>query len=389
MHHDISLLPHLLPDHSKGTAASHLTTSISQSGFSTPTSGSRSAFLGTSVGQATLTLVSHLENPEASLYEPDALQGCVELLNGALQVALKDDGDIPEDGCEVLYGRAGFLYALLHLRSAAKSTKADPSEVNAIMPLVSDQAIKAIVDDIVNRGRIGAQHYQEDLADGSQAPKLMWVWHGKRYLGGAHGVAGILQMLLQSPPEIIKPYFPLIYDTVEWLISLQGPDGNWPHVASTHPSRQAEQELVEWCHGAPSMVILLSRLICHPTSPPSTLASSAKSSLQKGAQCVYKRGLLRKGVGLCHGVAGSIYALLDASHTLDNSESKTWIERAMYLAVRATEWEALVRDGEMRMPDRPYSLYEGLGGMCCAWAAVLGGVDNVPRGMVGYADLEV
>jgi len=52
----------------------------------------------------------------------------------------------------------------------------------------------------------------------------------------------------------------------------------------------------------------------------------------------------------------------------------------------------------MRAPDRPYSLYEGVGGMCCAWTEVLVRTDpalDVPlrvsagRGMPGYNDLRL
>jgi len=41
-------------------------------------------------------------------------------------------------------------------------------------------------------------HSGQNLAkkEGRHVP-LMYMWHGKYYLGGAHGIAGILYMLLQ------------------------------------------------------------------------------------------------------------------------------------------------------------------------------------------------
>ena len=50
--------------------------------------------------------------------------------------------------------------------------------------------VSAFVHDIVARGKVGARLYKGELRarDRELAPPLMWSWHGKRYLGGAHGV---------------------------------------------------------------------------------------------------------------------------------------------------------------------------------------------------------
>lgn len=139
------------------------------------------------------------------------------------------------------------------------------------------------------------------------------------------------------------------------------------------------------------------------------------TSLHTGAQLVYRYGLLRKGLGLCHGVAGSVFALLAASDILDTprgsgtgqsiddrdpsrSEARQqtpYLGWAVHLAHLATSHVSLVSSGEMSVPDHPLSLYEGQAGMCCAWAQVLCklSMDNViPRsgghGMPGYDDFE-
>lgn len=104
-----------------------------------------------------------------------------------------------------------------------------------------------------------------------------------------------------------------------------------------------------------------------------------RDALARGGELVYTRGFLKKGVGLCHGVAGSVYALLAVSDALDSASSQDasegwkgqWFQRALHLAHLATEYEDLTRRGTMRIPDRPYSLYEGLSGMCCAWGDML------------------
>jgi hypothetical protein len=65
---------------------------------------------------------------------------------------------------------------------------------------------------------------------------------------------------------------------------------------------------------------------------------------------------LRKGVGLCHGIAGNAsYALLAVGRTDASFVSKAFL--FFEFALEHLEELDLV-------PDRPYSLYEGLGAMC-------------------------
>ncbi len=80
---------------------------------------------------------------------------------------------------EVLYGRAGVLYALLF--------------VGGLVPGGLDEAlVEQVVTAILDAGQRASQE------DNSKSP-LMFTWHGKRYLGAAHGLAGILTVLLQVP----------------------------------------------------------------------------------------------------------------------------------------------------------------------------------------------
>ncbi|KAF9461551.1 hypothetical protein BDZ94DRAFT_1263373 [Collybia nuda] len=88
-----------------------------------------------------------------------------------------------------------------------------------------------------------------------------------------------------------------------------------------------------------------------------------------------------------------------------NSVPGEYLQWSAHLAHLTTTHASLVARGEMGVPDRPLSLYEGLAGMCCAWALVLwrisrqspdrpeieheDGEDKVLRGgMPGYDDLE-
>lgn len=55
--------------------------------------------------------------------------------------------------------------------------------------VIPDDCVKTVVDKIIASGRSYA-------ASGRFRVPLMYHYHGRHYLGAAHGVMGILQMLL-------------------------------------------------------------------------------------------------------------------------------------------------------------------------------------------------
>ncbi|KAK0199885.1 hypothetical protein DFS33DRAFT_1365590 [Desarmillaria ectypa] len=340
--------------------------SLSKSNITAITSSSRASFLETPVGVACLILTSRSQ-------EKIPMESCRAMVQSTIHSVVKESShDIwDDDGCEVLYGRAGLLYGLLRLRK---------------YELVSAKDIELVVSSIMTRGRFGASVYRDSIPNKQQSPALMWSWYGKRYLGAAHGVAGILQTILACPLDVLNPYIPDILSTVEWLMDCQDEEGNWPTKAPRHGKVSGDEsnELVQWCHGATGIVILLSTLVKLSSQKsqefhvPDHLLNKAMASIRKGASLVYRHGFLRKGVGLCHGVGGSIYALLSVSDALalmprdsdHRHNSVYYFQRAVHLAHLAISYEKLTEKGEMRVPDRPGSLYEGLAGMCCAWGEI-------------------
>uniref|UniRef100_D8QM16 Squalene cyclase N-terminal domain-containing protein n=1 Tax=Schizophyllum commune (strain H4-8 / FGSC 9210) TaxID=578458 RepID=D8QM16_SCHCM len=237
----------------------------------------------------------------------------------------------------------------------------------------------------------------------------MWSWCGKRYLGGAHGVAGILHMLLQCPPHLLSPDACAdVWATIAWLLRLQDKDGNWRTKAPNLDAAFDKNELIQWCHGAPGILMLLCRSLRHPSaSRYNHILPELTHAIDKATSLIYRHGLLRKGLGACHGVAGSVFALLTcarlylhpppawtkgktpayASHT--RAKGRKALYRAVHLAHLVLSPEVFAK---MFVPDRPHSLYEGLAGMCCAWAAVLAalrgcGAKEGCWGMPGYDDL--
>ena len=191
------------------------------------------------------------------------------------------------------------------------------------------------------------------VASGSQgkppARVLKYEWHGKEYYGAAHGTIGILHQLLQSPPSIVAPCLPIIVATTEHLLSIRFKEsGNLPSSASSDDDR-----LVQWCHGAPGLSLLCSRL--HAVTGEGRWLQAAIDA----SEVVWSRGLLKKGVGLCHGIGGNAYAFLAL---YQRTKDETHLRRAYHFVhFSLTEH----RHRLFTQPDRPYSLYNGQAGLVC------------------------
>lgn len=114
-----------------------------------------------------------------------------------------------------------------------------------------------------------------------------------------------------------------------------------------------EDRLVHWCHGAPGFVALLCRAAAVYREP--RYLELAEAS----AEVVWERGLLRKGLGLCHGVAGNGYALLSLYRATGDAG---WLHRAVGFGLFCASEAGRSLHG---VPDSPLSLYEGLAGTVC------------------------
>ena len=97
---------------------------------------------------------------------------------------------------------------------------------------------------------------------------------------------------------------------------------------------------------------------------------SVLRSLDHALKNIWDRGLLRKGFGLCHGIAGSGYAFL-MMYWYTKSEEYLYRAHKMAEAMRSDEVRKEVEvfhDSQRKtigVPDFPYSLMEGLAGTIC------------------------
>ena len=261
-----------------------------------------------------------------------------EEINNMLLFLRETCRTLPATECEVLYGRAGALQAILFLRHELQNDS------------IGFEVAVNLASDIVKAGIVCSKRARSSLP-------LLWEWHGNFYLGAAHGVVGILQMLLSLQPneldsldqEVNGSIRHLIRRTIDGLEGLCFPSGNLQSSIGSDRDR-----LVHWCHGATGHVLLLTRASKVFQSP--AYLERAKVS---GENVLMQRGLLRKGVGLCHGISGSAYALLSIGRT---SNDEIWIQRAKSFAQFALDHFQELEG----VPDRPFSLFEG-----CAALAVL------------------
>ncbi|XP_015905852.1 glutathione S-transferase LANCL1 isoform X2 [Parasteatoda tepidariorum] len=229
---------------------------------------------------------------------------------------------------ELLYGRVGFLYSLLFLN---KHLGADEFR---------DNIIKEVIKTIFESG----QRLAKKFSNTDKAP-LFYEWHGSPYVGAAHGFAGILYMLLQAKEYLTSEQITdLVKPSIDWILSLQYPSGNFPSSLGSKTDK-----LIHWCHGAPGVVHLL--LLAYETF-------HEEKYLEASKQCsdvVWKRGLLRKGYGICHGVAGNGYTHLRLFQVTKDV-------KYLWRAVKFAEWCFDYGKHGCRTPDRPLSLFEGFAG---------------------------
>ena len=255
---------------------------------------------------------------------------------------------LPSGECEILYGRAGALQAIFFLRSELQDSS------------LGQAFCIATAKHILRQGLHEAQR-QQHISGGSLP--LLWRWHEKIYLGAAHGIVGILQTLLYLQAvewQAVEQDFPNILQTITKTIEYLSQNcclesGNLKSSVSNTADR-----LVHWCHGAPGLCLLL--IQCSRVFP-----SKKTAFLDQGQNIaenvIWPRGLLKKGLGLCHGISGNALVLLRCaviSEDLGGSAAYRYNRAMHYVKFAIDRWEELEP-----VPDRPYSLFEGLGGVVC------------------------
>jgi hypothetical protein len=299
-----------------------------------------------------------------------------------------------DDECELLYGRTGFISAILYVRSLLGDESygsdvikrelvkiiqqgmevTEQSETD--VPLMWKWMNESYGSDVIKSELVKIIQQGMEVAEQSETGvPLMWEWMNTYYLGAAHGVIGILYTLLccqeseleEASNSLKVDVKDLIRQTIKTLEEDHLlPSGNLDVSVVTSKN----DRLVHWCHGAPGFVMLLWK--AYEVFQDATFLRKAETLCK---EVVYPRGLLRKGVGLCHGISGNAYSFLSVyrARLLEdkefpvlmnqrksrNEETQSYLQKAKNFANFAIDNLPSLEP----VPENPYSLFEGIGGL--------------------------
>jgi hypothetical protein len=160
-----------------------------------------------------------------------------------------------------------------------------------------------------------------------------WLWTQRlganetRYLGAAHGLAGNVHVLRRGgellPAGRRDEVERRAVETLSRLAVVEDGRANWPGLAG-NPLTIRGRIRVQWCHGAAGVLTAM-----WDAAPDDEAWSEL---LLAAGQLVWEAGPLRDAPGLCHGTAGSAYALLAMWRRTGDEQ---WLERARAFAQHA------------------------------------------------------
>ncbi|PLB46911.1 lanthionine synthetase C family protein [Aspergillus steynii IBT 23096] len=326
----------------------------------------------------------------------------IELLREAVKAALQNGLLVPHGGRmmggdEVLFGRAGLLWAILNIREH----EFDEQTRASLQPIFN--AVPNLIDTIVDAGRRGRTAYVEKHGSEDALP-LMWTWMEGHYgLGLVHGLTGILAVLLACRPSELndgtsRDYLPLLAGTVTRICEICIANGGHLPVAipPRHSSSHRPSHLVQICHGAPGVLLLMACARRNRHLVSKFWEPTWDESIRLASERTWEEGLLQKGGSICHGISGNAWPWLllhdSFEYDIDTIETakRNYVERTQltdkiyteyeltgdYFLSRALAFLLHARDtppynmssDTYRVPDHPFSLTEGLAGTVCAWA---------------------
>jgi lantibiotic modifying enzyme len=180
----------------------------------------------------------------------------------------------------------------------------------------------------------------------------------RRHVGAGHGFAGNARAL-HGAPEWLDDAAAVEARTVATTSALaQWHDdvATWPVLAGETASLR-----VQWCHGAPGMIISLAGLA------PGDEAFGAL--LEAGGELTWRSGPLARNAGLCHGTGGNGFAFLSL---LARTGDERWLDRARAFAMHGL---AQVERFRAESGRGRYALFTGDIGAALFAASCLDGVD--------------
>ncbi|SOV11878.1 G-protein coupled receptor, putative [Plasmodium sp. gorilla clade G2] len=327
----------------------------------------------------------------------------IEYLNMLINhlIKYKDELLKVNSECELLYGKCGYIYSFLFCKNIWMQYK----EKKYIILKYLYYIMNSIFDYGIEKGR----HFY-DLTSLS----LYYEWHEKIYLGAAHGYAGIFFVLFKlihffknhiddlcvslemenksaksdqkesnkkknnnnddgdgddvygdnnlknKVMNKLDEYIHLIYKVTDEILTLYSTDNfniyssvKIDNMSSEQKTKKKKKEiLLQWCHGNIGYIILLIKLLEYDNIPTYFKTKYNKEYINNMGLLIWRKGLLKKGLGLCHGISGNGIIFL---YLYNYTQNKIWYLRAYKYALFSIKYFHKF----CNIPDRPLSLFEG------------------------------
>ena len=258
-----------------------------------------------------------------------------------------DEADFPDD-VGFLGGRCGAL-------AVAQRRREDPARTELMLRLIAGNAEHPALELLYGAPgtmvlaaaehartgdarfadvwRASADHVLESWLVDEELGVRLWTQHltpdrPQRNVGTAHGFAGNAFALLHGPGLTADEHRAVERDavlTAGRLAVVEDDRANWPTGVDA-PLAIPTGIRTQWCHGAPGMIIALSRA-CPDDDEWAEL-------LLAGGRLTWDAGPLRDRAGLCHGTAGNAYAFLAL---WQRTSDELWLERARRFAMHALD----------------------------------------------------
>ena len=161
-----------------------------------------------------------------------------------------------------------------------------------------------------------------------------WFWiqdlygEKRQLLGAGHGFVGNMYPFVRGLsflPESLQDW--VLETAVETTLNTMTREGDWVNwrKALDSSADQPASYLLQWCHGAPGVIMSLNGI-------PRGYSTEFDQALLMAGETIWAAGPLTKGNGFCHGTDGNGYALLKL---FIRTGDELWLERARAFAMHA------------------------------------------------------
>jgi len=249
---------------------------------------------------------------------------------------------------ELLWGSPGSLLML----SALIKSGVIAAEHNVLL----DRGLSYLEDQLVTSPSTGAELWEQHL-------------YGKhlRLTGAGHGFAGVGLAILRALPLLstrdANRWESRLRATTIATATTENGFANWaPGIDQT--DSPLPNWLVQFCHGAPGVIMCLADLM--------GVDEQFDALMLSGAALTFAAGPLTKGGNFCHGTAGNGYAFLKV---FEQTQDQIWLDRARQFAATAM---VQVQQNKLQHNGYHYSLWTGDTGVALFVDACLRSDSSMP-----------